>query len=691
MHQPYYGDDVTGEVMMPWVRLHALKNYYDIPVLLSEAGGLKMTYNLVPSLIEQVNHIIEGRKDQLWQLCEKPIENLTDEEKKYIINYCFKIHRNLINHFTRYRDLWQKHERGNSDFSNRELNDLRTLFHLAWSGWELRKEPFVSELINKGTNYNNEDIMQLLDIQRDFVGRILIKYRELASSGKIDISCTPFYHPILPLLVDQKIACVSREFDPLPPNTMKLENEAKTQISRGIDFFKNEIGFAPSGMWPSEGSVSDDALRLIADSEIKWAATDDEILAKSNLSSEINRDSFLQPHQISFNDNSLVIFFRNHSLSDRIGFTYSRMNPRDAAEDFISELRRLYDNSTLTNPHLSIILDGENAWEYFPDHGYEFLSKLGEALRKADWLDVTTFSDFLEKFGMPDSQINSIHPGSWIYANFATWIGHPEKNRAWEILIKTIEDFESLKTAKDFSDEIIEKVKREIQIAEGSDWFWWYGDDHHTEFAAEFDSAFRTHLINVYKILSETPPDYLFEPIINLDTERKSLIEPFSFINPVIDGMNKTFFEWRGSGSYNPKADLGAIHKSDIVVDNIRFGFNPEYLYFRLHPAEDHSDSFENLQIEVSVSEPTGQILLFDAAGRPVEGEKIDLAGILCRRGETTEIQIPWDYFSIEPGEVLHISINLRDNNKLLERYPVEGRFSLERPDEDFENRNWII
>lgn len=707
MHQPYYRNDVNGETIMPWVRLHCLQNYYDIPDILTKGNNLKMTFNLVPSLLLQIENLERGVSDSFEETAKIPAESLTDEQKLFILKNFFMIHPNKISVFPRFASLWEK--RGKAwhsikddinpgKFSVDEYRDLQVLYHLSWCGWKLQEDPEIAGMINKGADFTEEEKTALFSKLKTFIPKIIPLYKRLKEENRIDISTSPFYHPILPLLVDQNIGIESSPNTILPEMRMKLPSDAEKQLAKGLTFFKDRFGFEAAGIWPSEGSVSNDALAIAAGCGLKWAATDDEILKQSlqNSTGEKHTDAFLTPYKFSSSRGEITLFFRNHYLSDRLGFAYARMKTSKAVDDFISNLKWIYDNSSIPDPLVCIIMDGENAWEFFPDNGREFLSSLAAAIDKTDWLETETLSGFLEKRNADLPKLDRVQPGSWIYGNFTTWIGHSEKNRAWELLLKTRQDADNFLHDPSSNIKNTEMIMNELAIVEGSDWFWWYGDDHHTEFSAEFDSAFRQHLINVYILSAKEPPKYLFEPVLEA-RDFSGITDPVNFIYPMINGMNGNFFDWRGSGIYNPNISQGAIHRTSFCISQIKFGFNADYLYIRIKTSPRTAEKImKNNILEISFTEPRKIIIICKTSSTPqffIEGSETAYAkeDLIFKCGNTVEIGIKWSLLGLRPNDKTEFNAALKENGETIERHPANTNIKITVPDASFEERNWVV
>ncbi|MBN1290869.1 MAG: glycoside hydrolase, partial [Candidatus Latescibacteria bacterium] len=584
MHQPNYRDPIRGYYSMPWVRLHAAKAYYDMVLLAKRYPETGLTFNLVPALLEQLEDYAEGAVDYELMLSSKHPADLTNEDKEAILNRFFQANRDtMIKPLHRYIELLQYRgikgtrydiQQALNSFAAQDYLDLQVLFNLSWFGFSAREEDQeIGKLLRKGRFYTIEERDYVLEHQHEIIKKLPSLYRELWKQGVIDITVSPFYHPILPLLCDTNIATAGMPGCLLPKNRFSQPDDAEKQVTLALDYFKKKLGKKPAGMWPSEGSVSPEALEIINRAGIQWIATDEDILAKSVKDYKRDRDLY-QPWKA----HNVTVFFRDHYLSDQIGFVYAR-NPADVAvEDFLGRLQAIAKSGTGRPKCVSIILDGENAWETYPNSGKNFLESLYKRLIAEKNIQPITFSDYISKYP-PESAIKSIFPGSWINGNYDTWIGDQEEADGWDALRNTrnllIEHEKNL-----------DKNKRseawlEIFRAEGSDWFWWYGEDHTSPNDPEFDRLFRAHLERVYTILGKEPPPEITEPIIKKQVVRAD-VEPTGLITPVIDGRATTFYEWLSAGWIPAGGPEGAMSGGESLLTDIYYGFDLDMLYLRL-------------------------------------------------------------------------------------------------------------
>jgi alpha-amylase/alpha-mannosidase (GH57 family) len=499
MHQPFYKDLVTGEYRLPWTRFHALKDYYGMVKVLEDFSSVHQTFNLVPSMIVQIQDYASGvAADPFLDCAVKPAEDLTEAEREFVLRYFFQANADhLIYRYPRYGELlnvWKScganPQVARRHFSIQDLRDLQVLSQVAWFDEEFQAhDEEVKALIAKGRSYSREDQELMARKEREILAQVVPVYKEFAARGQIEISTTPFYHPILPLICDSNIASVSHPGVTLP-SRFQYPGDALHQLKSAREFIERQFGRAPVGLWPSEGSVSDEALSLAAEAGFQWAASDNGVLARTiqrDGGADVTYRSYLwqQKSMGQQQGRELRMIFRDHFLSDQVGFVYSRMGAEEAASHFLDRIR---DN---TRPLLErgadvlvpIILDGENAWEYYDHNGRPFLRELYRRIGESSDLAALTVSEALALD--PPQMLDYIHPGSWINANFDIWIGDEEDNLAWEYLLRARRKFDEV--ASGVSEQQRGLAHEELMIAEGSDWCWWYGPEHQSDNRIEFD------------------------------------------------------------------------------------------------------------------------------------------------------------------------------------------------------------
>ncbi len=603
MHQPYYKDLKSGQYQMPWVRLHGLKDYYDMVAVLDHFPQIRSTFNLVPSLIEQIQDYAQNEAyDEHLVLTQRPAKDLTDVEKEKILAGFFSCSfQTMIYPHPRFYQLYEK--RGEDlqnlkskirEFDAQDFLDLQVWSNLVWIDPIFKTDPLILHLLKKGRGFTEEEKGTLILKQREILGNVLPKYKELQDKGQIEITFSPYFHPIAPLICDTEIAKLALPHIQLPQEKFSHPEDVEAQIDQGIRLYEQTFGRKPKGMWPSEGSVSEQIIPLVEKFGVKWIATDEEILfltlrmGKGRGSRAIPKDAnvLYKPYKMAVENNELFILFRDHTLSDLIGFVYSSWDAEEAADDFIQRLHRIRENipkEELPNSVVTIILDGENCWEYYKNDGHDFLSALYSKLSEDKLLRTTTVSDFLQKSGKPH-KLSHLFAGSWINHNFRIWIGHPEDNLAWDLLKKTrdaLVEFEKQTKKNSETEEVLKKAWKEIYIAEGSDWNWWYGDEHQTAFMEDFDRIFRSHLLYVYKLIKQEPPEELYQPIKSRFISTYFL-PPTGYLKPTIDGKRTHYYEWQQAGFFDPLKAGGAMHQVSSLVSGIYFGSDESRLYFRI-------------------------------------------------------------------------------------------------------------
>ncbi|MGH9594420.1 MAG: glycoside hydrolase family 57 protein [Bryobacteraceae bacterium] len=606
MHQPFYKDLWTGEYKLPWTRLHALKDYPGMVRILAEFPQIHQTFNLVPSMVTQIAEYAEGKaSDPFFDCAVMPAESLTDAQRTFAWRYFFQANVDrIIRRYPRYGELYdRRHERP----SVQDLRDLQIFSQLAWMDEDvLARDEELREIIKKGREYSRSDQEMMTRKQREMLAGVLPAYREFAHTGQIEISTTPFYHPILPLVCDSDIAAVSHPGVTLPQR-FRYPADARAQLQRARSYMWQMLGVTPDGLWPSEGSVSDDALALAAECGFSWAASDNGVLSRT-LNQVAGVDLTYQAYVWRQDRREIRLLFRDRYLSDLIGFEYSRMGAAQAAEHFLGKIR---ENTHGRDALVPIVLDGENAWEYFEANGRPFLRELYRRISDDPELEAVTVSEALAR--VDPKPLDHVFPGSWINSNFDIWIGASEDNKAWELLL-------AARRAYDEHGPHVSKAGQylayeELLIAEGSDWCWWYGPEHGSDNRPEFDELYRDHLANVYRAMGLAPPEALGRPI--LENQEGELRErPSNALTVQLDGEVTTAFEWMGAGRYRPDGRSGAMHGGAPPVREMFYGVNGQRLFVRLDGA---SGSQSGAQFGVEFD--SGPVAARVIVGRIVEME----------------------------------------------------------------------
>lgn len=488
------------------MRLHGIKDYLDMVEILEKYPLIHQTFNLVPSLIEQIeDYISRTAKDRFLELSYKPAANLNKEEKEFILNNFFKIDKDrVISIHPRYYELYLK-KLANKEFNPQDYLDLQVWFNLAWTDPSFRQNtPRLKNMVTKARFFTEEEKQILLDKQTEILEEILPAYKKFVAGGQIELTISPYYHPILPLLFSTKIAKEANPKTVLPKTNFSFPLDAKSQIEIAVKFFRDRLGYLPLGMWPSEESVSEHILPFIIQSGINWIVTDEAILFKSLKKKKRDTQVLYQPYLLKRKEGDLNIIFRDRNLSDLISFVYYNCKTEDAVGDFMRHLENVHRAFGKQDVLVTVAMDGENAWEYYLNDGHDFLESLYQRLSESEFVKTTTIREYLQTH-KPVSEIKRLAAGSWIYADFLKWIGNPHKRKAWEYLATAREELEKMAGN---GQQIPDLAWKQIYIAEGSDWFWWYGENHQ-----DFDRLFRMHLANFYTIIGKEIPEYLKVPL----------------------------------------------------------------------------------------------------------------------------------------------------------------------------------
>lgn len=537
MHQPDYRDLSTGEYVLPWTYLHAIKDYSDMAYHLEQNSKARVSFNYVPILLEQLeDYSLQFEQNKLRDpllalLIEPDLKNITDQQCRLIVESCFKAHHEKMlspfNHYQRLLHIFQSlepigHDHELGYLSGQYKADLLVWYHLAWCGESIRKDSAaVQALMNKGVLFSLEDRIKLFDVIKETINGLIPRYKKLAKDGQIELTTTPYHHPILPLLIDINSAKDAMPQAPLPNNKQYPDgnHRAATHVIAAQKYHQKIFGQASNGMWPAEGAISHAALSIMAEHGVKWAASGQAVLANSlklsNIPLSAHNQYVYQPYRVTNGKEDIVCFFRDDSLSDKIGFEYADMHATNAVSDFIQHLETILKNDPDQPNVVSVILDGENAWEYYPYNGFYFLKELYEALANHPDIEMSTFSDILalqESGVLPKPKLLPvISAGSWVYGTMSTWIGSEAKNHAWDLLCEAKKVYD--KNINSLSDEEKAACENQLSICEGSDWFWWFGDYNASDSVESFDRLYRLNLINLYELLKQKVPENLHQPI----------------------------------------------------------------------------------------------------------------------------------------------------------------------------------
>jgi alpha-amylase/alpha-mannosidase (GH57 family) len=715
MHQPYYKNPRTGVYRLPWVRLHAVKDYYDMAARFALYPGLKANFNFVPCLLEQILDYAGGNAREVhFELSKRPADALTKDEKVTIIRQFFLGSRKaIIEPYSRYRSLLEKCQDLDQDykvdaavrrFKTQDFLDLQVWSNLAWMGAVVRQRPEVASLFAKGRQFTQEMKLGLLDRHIEVMKSVPTIYRDLLMSGRVEISASPYFHPMLPLVSDSGIAVRSTAGMRLPAKPMRCPEDAEAQIRMGLDMHEKVFGRPAVGLWPPEGGVSTETLELMSRCGVKWTATDEKVLEKTvgtnfrqKPAGKVTRPDLLyRPFTFRGSGGEVVVFFRDKLLSDLIGFEYSRLPSEEAVEDFVSRLLTIRDDlgDGVENAVVVVALDGENHWEEYDRGGDDFLRCLYSALSQSSEIRTVLLSEMLEGGG-ERPVLKEVHPGSWIRGDFTTWIGGVEADNAWDLLSSAREALTA--GTSGLSEADARAAWRSIYAAEGSDWFWWYGGEHTCREETEFDGLFRSHLRHVYELLGAHVPHEVLQPVMAGRGGVAIRFKPVAVLHPTLDGRVTTFYEWKLAGLYESYRDSSRAVFGQRILESVYFGFDHANLYIRLDTSvSPQAAEFPNLAFRIEFEDPSHRQVTMSADSPRSPGD-IELtirpddaaAKVKAVALETTEVAIAFDLLGAAPGDIVSFRVAVLKGNDLVEHRPVNQVIMFQLPTPEFDAEMW--
>ncbi len=699
-HQPLYYKNEDGVYTRPWVRVHATKDYLDMVETAAKYDDIQVTFNLTPTLILQLDDLANGAKDIYWVLAEKPASELTDEDKRFILQRFFDANwDNIIAVYPRYQALLDK--RGGGDeasvtaamdsFTEQDFRDLQVWFNLAWFDPAFLAEPPLAELVAKGENFTEDDKVILFDEVLRLVQAVIPAHKMYQDDQRIEVTTTPYAHPILPLIYDNQLALVAQR----PTLPFSDPQDAEAHLALSVAMYEDHFGQGVRGLWPGEGSVAQAVVGRIAEAGYAFMQTGEPVLAKTLGIESFTRDSanFVQesdalyrPYYVTDEEgNQVAIFFRDGSLSDNIGFVYSGMDGEAAANDLVDHLEAVqadFQANGIAGPHIvSIILDGENAWEHYPNDGNDFLNALYQKLSASTRLETITPSNYLAMFPEQRS-LDDLFPGAWFSPNYDTWIGEPEEALAWDYLAQVREDLAAYENGeKTAAPEDLTKAFDFMYLAEGSDWFWWYGADQDSGQDSYFDEGFRALLSGVYQSLGEEVPKFIDVPIIQpLPVGATRPLEAVAA--PTLDGVGD-----------DPAWETAAYYQIDdsSTVTGIYTTFDQDNLYLRIdvegsmtgkkvgvyfsvpgfdggsYPFSQESDLmldfYGNLLVKWSGADSMDVYLAAKDGWRPADGESVPL----FRGDGMAEFAVPLSWLGdLKSGDALKVSVVVDPEGEVL-------------------------
>jgi starch synthase len=728
MHQPYYKDDLSNTFLLPWVRLRAAKDYYRMAALLDAYPEVKVTFNLVPSLIDQLEDYRSGNASDIYlDLSRRRADELSEEERAFVVRWMTESPSfRRVRDAPRYLELVQKREQAWPKtsaelarlFTDSEVRDLQVWFNLSWiDPHQAETDPTLRELVRKGRDFTEEDKEPILRAQLDLLHRVLGKYQDVQERGQAELITSPYYHPILPLLCDVASAKETRPDLKLPRRPFAHPEDAAAQLELALEAHAHTFGARPKGLWPPEQAISDPVLDLASARGLTWLLSDEGLLARS-LDTTIGRDGegrvmrpdvLYTPYRVD-RQAPLSTIFRDAKLSNLIGFDYQTYGADQAASDLVGRLHAIRERQDPSAPPLlvTLALDGENCWDFYEANGNAFLAALYARIGKDPDLRLVHISEFLAG-NPPVRSISSVRAGSWIDASLATWVGDNEHNQAWDLLAETRDIL-----AQHPDGPAIEQARREVYIAEGSDWFWWFGRGHDSGMDVIWDNLYRLHLRNAYKLLEQQPPSALFQPIVR-PGDTAAAKRPERMISPHLDGTLDES-EWTAAGYLDVTALYGAMHPPRGIIRRVWFGRDDAQLYLRFdlgaaatRPADlciyfsggaqqpegapapagaaHRADFGFEPAYALSVRLENGRAALALRATRGAEGAAPLWAGEATAARDSLAFGIPFAALQHDPGDTLELVAAVQRGATVVEQVPPAGSIRVRVPGDIFKGQ----
>jgi alpha-amylase/alpha-mannosidase (GH57 family) len=692
MHQPLYWNRLTGEYELPWVRVHAVQEYIDSPRIQLEFPGIKVTYNLQPSLLWQILDYAEitgeerargglyeliGAVDNhlqwTWTLLHEPA-SLDPETRAAMQEQFFWLNPYMLRPGGKYYDPYYaqlNQLKGQRPFTDQELLDAAGLFLLWQISPELHEELGLLGLREK-RNWTKEDIVRVIRAQHWVCTQVVEHYRRAQALGT-ELITSPFFHPILPILAEKG-----------------WDEDVLAQLRLGQEQHTRLFGKEAVGVWPPEQAVSEKAVGLMARAGFRWTVADEWSLAAA-LGRQPTPAELAQPWRFG----NLVLFFRDHTISDKIAFSYGNKPTAEAVADFMNELRRYWMTLPKPDEHVVVVaLDGEN-WMFmagYPDNGREFLRALYQELLQADWVRTVTPAEFLAAHEAK-ALLPKLPTGSWA-GDLSTWQGEPDEDEAWALLAQA----RAAVFARDPNLQALEA----LYAAEGSDWFFWCGDDWDSGTDDLFDWLFKAHLVGAYRAAGYAEAEIPAVLFLRLRIPfRVSLGE----VKPTLDGRVTSATEWAeavvypGTGfvvtfalAYGESYLYGRVDlekpAQELIGSDLRL-----VLYASGRPGERANILTRHAQAQLGFAftsaveldlakvkaDGSGYVFRYGADGKGGWRLTSPVRTLLYRRAavaDMVEFMVPFEELGVEPGQSLTVALVLERPGQMLGKAPERPLFA---------------
>ena len=674
---------------------------------LAASAGVRATVSFSPVLLDQLDHYLDGGTDLYVDLTMRPAEDLSSEQRSFLLQHFFSTHwERVLFPVARYRELLDRRGREkppggwevvHPQFSPQDLRDLQVLFNLVWLGSTAKEDSEIRSLLDRGRDFTEADKEVVLGKQRELIAGLLPRWKALQAEGQVEVACSPYYHPVLPLLIDSNTAR-----RPMPkinlPERFAQPADAGLQIGLARDRVEQAFGHPPAGLWPPEGAISPETVALTCTHGVRYLATDARVLYHSldERGSAPGRHRIYQPYKVG----DCTVFFRDTDLSVRVAVEYPRWDDQQAAAaDFVQRVLGVSKVARLDNgaaPLVLVALPGEDPWEAYPGRGKPFFNALYGLLSRTENIRTVTLEQRLDEHPATIG-LDYLHSGSWVEGNFAMWIGDPEKNTAWNRLRRTRNRVSRAETTGEVDDAALDQARTHVMRAEGSDWFYWMGEPFHSVEGEVYEHLFKSHLMAAYHALGDTPPAELSRPIEKGEAV-VPLRQPTAFIQPSMSGHRTSFYEWREAGFFRVPAGGSVYHEHGFLA-GIYWGFDPGRIYLRLDPIETFQlarSLVTEMDIWIELTQPDRSI-----QAHLHHDEVPELALCSCHAGseesvglgvvkevaveEVIELSIPLARMGLAQGARPGLIIHFHKDGEELSRIPANGVIEVEVPAHGYE------
>ncbi|MCH8300122.1 MAG: hypothetical protein IIC39_06225 [Candidatus Marinimicrobia bacterium] len=705
-HQPQYADPEDRANSQPWIRLHAVREYLDLGLIMQKFPNVKSTITMSSCLIDQLQQYENGFEDSFLSLLKLNPQDMNEEIKSAFLPKIFDIYASdsMLEkaEWSKVYETWNKRvknvglEKAANLTTDQEILDIQTLFLLGWSGNSLLNSAELEKIIIKESGFTVEEKIVVLNLHEQLLPKIIPLYKELASTEQVELSISPYYHPILPLLIDNDYGKIADRYCEESSLHFEFPSDAEKQVRDAFKLHEKVFEEKPLGMLPPEGSVCFEVIELCSREGIKWLTTDEQVLLRS-VEGDLDAEMKFRAYNVEGIENSPAVFFRCQELSESIAAEYFDISPKSAVDDLFNKFAIIRDS--ISGDHkkyiVPILLNVENSWEFFPENGIPFLNELYSRLSDSEMVRTVTMKDYLEEAGeLP--VIYNIQPGSIVDGNFNSWIGQEQKNRAWDVLTEARKALEKAGERDDVKKEPFkgryEAAYRNILASEGSDWFWWYGKRRSLPRGRLFDELYRSHLIKVYSYLNLSIPEELLKPLDYYVEEGAAA--PEAMLTPDVDGKETEAGEWDAAGYWYLEEVAG--RQAEYIFSGVKYGFDKENLYLRLDGDSGLLRSTEEkVALDICIVKPVEAVITVSLTDQleiikyKSQGVTRDITGGEMNLQDLIEVKLPLSEIGLGMNEKFYFFVRLTYKGEELERLPRQGVIKTVTPSEERKTKRW--